>query len=119
MLEKHLEPLNINKSFIRVFIVDELCKLASGASLADPPTIILFKKSIETSSKDWSTREVLGHELLHQLNLRHSFHNESPFTFKYKTTTNAMDYSSRIYSLGPAQWNIMRTKAQAIWNKMY
>ncbi|MBR3286829.1 MAG: hypothetical protein IKI72_03300 [Bacteroidales bacterium] len=119
VLEKHLEPLNINKSFIRVFIVDELCKLASGASLADPPTIILFKKSIETSSKDWSTREVLGHELLHQLNLRHSFHNESPFTFKYKTTTNAMDYSSRIYSLGPAQWNIMRTKAQAIWNKMY
>ena len=116
LLDERLRAqLKGTEEYIRVFIVDELCPKAAGASLPDPPVIVLFAKSMETAK--YKQKEVLAHELLHQLNLRHSFHNQSPFTFKYQTTTNTMDYSQHIHSLGVAQWEVMRAKAQSIWTK--
>ncbi|MBP5611826.1 MAG: hypothetical protein J6X20_03730 [Bacteroidales bacterium] len=122
MLDEQLRKgLKGTEKFIRIYIVnkrfDDNGKRPLGFSFCGSPVIVIFKKTID--ERNYDMKETLAHELMHQLNLDHSFHNASPFTFKFRTTTNVMDYSGRSYSLGLAQWEVIRAKAQAIWNEKY
>ena len=122
MLDEQLrKELKGTEKFIRIYIVDKMYKendgYVLGMSSNNSTAIVIYKKSIDNTNND--LHGTLAHELMHQLNLEHTFHNASPFTFDYKTTSNVMDYSGRSYSLGLAQWEIIRAKAQAIWNKKY
>ncbi|MCR5714319.1 MAG: hypothetical protein K6F98_05265 [Bacteroidales bacterium] len=119
--EQLRKELKGTEKFIRIYIVDKMYKendgYVLGMSSNNSTAIVIYKKSIDNTNND--LHGTLAHELMHQLNLEHTFHNASPFTFDYKTTSNVMDYSGRSYSLGLAQWEIIRAKAQAIWNKKY
>ena len=72
--------------------------------------ILIFKRSISINGAKASN--TLGHEIMHRLGLDHTFHNRNPYTFKYATTGNVMDYSmSNNNSTNQYQWKLMREGA--------
>ena len=78
--------------------------------------ILLFKKSIEANG-DFSS-ETLAHMLGCMFGLYHSFDNRSQFTFKYMTTTNAMDYGKRLHSLVPYQWDTINSNLKKVYDDL-
>lgn len=74
--------------------------------------ILIFRKSIELC--DAKESNPLSNALLRYLGLTESFNEYRDFSYRYKTTSNVMDYSDYRYTLTVAQWDRMRLRAKQL-----
>ncbi len=89
-LLNELETMYADKyqNVVKVFVINETSKIASGYALQPLNTTILFKGGFDSDN-----RNATSHEVMHVLGLYHTFDIESPFVFEKYKTDNITDYS--------------------------
>lgn len=117
-LVQELETLYPNKydGVLKVFVMNEQCKMAAGYALHSLQSVVLFKGGFDSDN-----RNVTTHEIMHALGLPHTFEKENKFVFRKYSTDNIMDYSDtaldysirkNVYTTTHWQWSIMQNNAR-------
>lgn len=107
-----IRPMIPNNWYV-VFLINQKIVALKNRPLKGRALDIPSKSIVVSSCEDDKDEELpICHELFHCLGLYHSFDKDSRHIFKFKCTSNIMDYSKESVSLWKWQWDIVKENVQ-------
>ena len=99
---------------IKVYFINEICGNDAGYGTPHYKTAVLFRGGFNSPN-----RSVTAHEIMHAMDLYHTFERKSKFVFQKYQTDNLMDYSDvpglgtkSVFTTYHWQWDILQQHSQ-------